>query len=67
MIRKRFRLLSLLSVMLFSVAVSAQHKVEMIPFGIWINGLTVKLKSRELSVAPQECVRYRPHGNYPRE
>ena len=33
MIRKRFRLLSLLSVMLFSVAVSAQHKVEMIPFG----------------------------------
>lgn len=28
MIRKRFRLLSLLSVMLFSVAVSAQHKVE---------------------------------------
>ena len=40
MIRKRFRLLSLLSVMLFSVAVSAQHKVEMIPFGImdqWID------------------------------
>ncbi|MFR6708662.1 MAG: PCMD domain-containing protein [Bacteroides stercoris] len=33
MIRKRFRMLSLLSAMLCCVAVSAQHKVEMIPFG----------------------------------
>lgn len=33
MIRKKLRMLSLLSVMLCSVAASAQHKVEMIPFG----------------------------------
>lgn len=33
MIRKRLRMLSLLSAMLCCVAVSAQHKVEMIPFG----------------------------------
>ena len=32
MIRKKLRMLSLLSVMLCSVAASAQHKVEMIPF-----------------------------------
>ena len=60
-------MLSLLSVMLCSVAASAQHKVEMIPFGIWINGLIVRLKSRGLSVAPQECICYRAYCYYHRE
>ena len=49
-------MLSLLSVMLCCVAVSAQHKVEMIPSEIWINGLTARLKNRELSAVLPKCM-----------
>ena len=59
-------MLSLLSAMLCCVAVSAQHKVEMIPFGNMDQWIDRQIKeSGIIGGATKKCVCYRSYGNYP--
>lgn len=61
-------MLSLLSVMLCSVAASAQHKVEMIPFGNMDQWIDRQIKeSGDYRWRHQECICYRAYCYYHRE